>query len=42
VQVFARYEDETYALLQKLIAGASAVPREVFDLFLSKIFKRKL
>lgn len=41
-EVFARYEDDAYKQLQAAIARSTAVPAAVFQMFLSKIFKRKM
>ena len=40
--VFARYEDDTHKQLQAAIARSTAVPPAVFQMFLSKIFKRAM
>lgn len=41
-KIFEDYENAAYAELQTLIARVDCMPRAVFDMFLAKIFKRKL
>jgi predicted negative regulator of RcsB-dependent stress response len=38
---FQQLESTSYAELTAMIEAQTSVPREVFDLFLAKIYKRK-
>jgi len=38
--VFAKYEEESYVQIQKELDSVTALPRDVFELLLKKIYKR--
>ena len=38
--LFQKYEEESYARIQKLLAEAQDLPTEVFEFLLRKIYKR--
>jgi len=40
--LFKKYEEDSYKDIQKELEDISLVPREVFDIFLKKIYKRSL
>lgn len=39
-ELFAKYEEESYATIQKLLDEVTLMPRDVFELLLNKIYKR--
>lgn len=40
VKAFEEYEEQSYAAIQAHLETVTLVPRQVFDLFLEKIYKR--